>query len=307
MSIDNIHIQQGWPENPVAVARFLDQNKEFDTISPALLEEKLFDDPHADPELCFTAFYQGQVVGFIFAVRRSEKGTKPGYIKLFAVEKTLRRQKIGSRLYDLAEKNLVQKGATMIRWYDVPMNYLMPGLDPNYTEAWCFALSKGFKKTGEAINMIVNLSGMNWTTEQEEQKLKQKGLTIRRATIDDMPDLLELLSTEWQLWNNEVEMAMKDTPPSVHIAFKDDTLKAFSVHNGNNKGTGWFGPMGTHPNLRGLGAGSILLKRCLHDMYLQGFKTAVIPWVGPVAFYAHYTKARINRVFWRIEKEIKTN
>jgi GNAT superfamily N-acetyltransferase len=33
---------------------------------------------------------------------------------------------------------------------------------------------------------------------------------------------------------------------------------------------GWFGPMGTHPDLRGLGIGSILLKRCLKDMKRNG-------------------------------------
>jgi len=62
---------------------------------------------------------------------------------------------------------------------------------------------------------------------------------------------------------------MTDNPPSVHIALNNGNLRAFSVHNGNNKEAGWFGPMGTHPDIRGIGVGKVLLKRRLLDMLNQ--------------------------------------
>ena len=304
MDTQQITLVQGWPASLEEMAAFLDRNMDYDSMNAALLEEKLYLDPHADPELCFTAMHGSQIAGFIYCVRRSIRGQEQGYVKLMAVEKTLRRKKIGTLLYEKGEQLLIEKGATHIRWYDVPLNYFMPGIDPRYTEAWCFALKHGFKQTGEAINMRTDLNAMSWDTREEEARLMEKGIEVRRAESSDLDALKMLLSEEWQLWNNEVEMAMKDTPPSVHIALKEGRVLAFSVHNGNNKGTGWFGPMGTHPDLRGHGVGNILLKRCLEDMRLQGQDTAVIPWVGPVAFYCHYTRSVIERVFWRMEKQI---
>lgn len=304
MDTQEVSIRQGWPENLTKTAEFLDANWQFDTIDSELLREKLLDDPYADPDLCFSAMYRGDLVGFLYAVRRSIRGQEYGYVKLMAVDAACRRQKIGTLLYEKAEKGLAEKGAQCIRWYDVPLNYFMPGMDPRYTEAFCFARKHGFSQFGESVNMLVDLNAMSWCTQKEEKELLSKGVEVRRATREDMPAILELLSHEWALWNNEVTMAMKDDPPSVHIAFLHQKLRAFSVHNGNNKGTGWFGPMGTHPDMRGMGMGNILLKRCLEDMRLQGHKQAIIPWVAPIAFYSHYVNASIHRVFWRMEKHL---
>jgi mycothiol synthase len=307
MNESKIIIRQGWPDDIIAIARFLNKNWDFDTIDADLLNEKLNDDPYADPELCFTALLNGQPVGFLYCVRRTIGGQENGYVKLMAVAAAYRRRKIGTLLYETAEKMLIAKGATHIRWYDVPLNYFMPGLDPRYTEAICFATKQGFKQSGEAINMLVDLTARDWTTSSEEEVLKKKGVEVQRAGSEDIPALKELIQKEWELWDFELDMAMKDDPPSVHIALINGSVKAFSMHNGNNKGTGWFGPMGTHPDARGLGVGSVLLKRCLADMRHQGHQHAVIPWVGPVAFYSHYADARINRVFWRMEKVVLAN
>jgi GNAT superfamily N-acetyltransferase len=241
----------------------------------------------------------------MFAVRRYVRGQQLGYIKLMGVGKDFRRKKIATRLYEIAEHRLKDRGAETIRFYDVPLNYFMPGIDPRYTPAICFALKMGFQQFGESINMITELEELDLDTSVEEINLQKQGVLVRRATKDDDAQLKELLSEEWQLWNNEVDMAMADDPPSVHIAFINGKLRAFSVHNGNNKGTGWFGPMGTHPDMRGKGVGTILLKRCLLDMRDQGHKKAIIPWVAPIAFYSHFVNARIERVFWRMEKQLK--
>lgn len=306
MDPEKLIIKTGWPENYAMVSASLSEWWDFDTISPALLHEKLEGDPEADPDLCFTALYEGQMVGLLFAVRRDIREQAFGYVKLLGVHPDWRRKGIGTALYQRAEKQLAEKGAGVIRFYDVPLNYFMPGIDPRYTPAVCFAWKMGFQQFGEAVNMIAELEALDLDTRSEEEHLKTQGITIRRATLDDKAPLFELLSYEWQLWNHEVEMAFRDDPPSVHVAIIEEKIRAFSVHNGNNKGTGWFGPMGTHADLRGKGVGSILLKRCLEDMRQQGHARAIIPWVAPIAFYAHYVNARIDRVFWRMEKVLKT-
>jgi mycothiol synthase len=62
--------------------------------------------------------------------------------------------------------------------------------------------------------------------------------------------------------------------------------------------------MGTLPVLRGKGIGSILLRLCLRDLGRQGFRTAIIPWVGPTRFYARFCGARLDRCFWAYQKTI---
>ncbi len=79
---------------------------------------------------------------------------------------------------------------------------------------------------------------------------------------------------------------------------------AFSEFETNNKGTGWFGPMSTSVNARGKGVGGVLLKRCMNEMKKMGFKTSIIPWVGPISFYMHYINSPVDRVFWRYEKKL---
>ncbi|MFV1981354.1 MAG: GNAT family N-acetyltransferase, partial [Rhodothermia bacterium] len=102
---------------------------------------------------------------------------------------------------------------------------------------------------------------------------------------------------------SEISNCFSNMPVSLHLAFRDEALVAFSGYDGNNVGTGWFGPMGTAESARGAGIGGVLLKRCLADIKAQGKHEAIIPWVGPVGFYAHHVGARISRVFLRLEKQ----
>jgi hypothetical protein len=64
-----------------------------------------------------------------------------------------------------------------------------------------------------------------------------------------------------------------------------------------NQEWGNFGPMGTADEARGLGLGEVLLYRCMADLQAAGHKTAVIPWVGPDAYYSRLLNCHIDRVF----------
>ena len=100
-------------------------------------------------------------------------------------------------------------------------------------------------------------------------------------------------------WRFEVSLALENDPPGLHIALKDGRLIAFSAHSSQNREWGFFGPMGTVPAARGLGLGRVLLWHCLNDMRDAGHRTAVIPWVGPIAFYQQWAGCHVERVFWR--------
>ena len=286
------------------LTKFLDSNFDFDAIDEDLLLEKLEGDPFWDKEKTLICHQKEKILGFMHGVIRDIRGARYGYIKLMAVDKDRRRQGIASMLYNQLENLFIDEKVDVVRIYDVPMNYFMPGIDPRYTEALCFAIRMGFQRFKDTSNLAVNLSSSDWETQGEEKALKSHGIEIKRATAQEKQHIIEFVTKEWALWIHEINMAFRDDPPSIHVAKLHGKIKAFSAHNGNNKRTGWFGPMGTHPDLRGKGIGSILLKRCLRDIKNMGQKYAIIPWVGPIEFYAHHANARVDRVFWRYEKPL---
>ncbi|MBI9062864.1 MAG: GNAT family N-acetyltransferase [Marinilabiliaceae bacterium] len=290
------------PDDLEVLCGFLNRSWEYDAITPELLEEKLTGDPFWMPQAIFICRDQEQIIGFMQGVMRNIRGIRYGYIKLMAIDEGYRRQGIATALYQKLEAVFKQQKVEVIRIYDVPLNYWMPGIDPRYTPALCWAMRKGFKRFGDTANLHVDLSKNNWETKINEEKLIEEGIEVRRAYPEDKQAVLDFIQDEWALWRHEAEMAFQDSPPSIHIALMEGKVKAFSAHNANNKGTGWFGPMGTHPDLRGKGMGAILLKRCLKDMKAMGLSHSVIPWVGPIDFYAWHAGAVVDRVFWRFEK-----
>lgn len=306
------------PEDLSGITEFLNANLNYDSLSKNLLKEKLVDDPDWEPEKALIYHDGEKIIGFMQGVNREIHGTRYGYIKLMAVDKSNRRQGIAGALYEQLEGSFISDNVEVVRIYDVPKNYFMPGIDPRYTEAVCFAIRMGFKRFGDACNMIVNLDESSWDTTKKETALLNHGIEIKRAKVHDKQNVIDFVKDGWALWKHEIETAFKDDPPSIHVAYlharlprhggqaaRQGEIMAFSAHNGNNKGTGWFGPMGTHPDLRGKGIGSILLLRCLYDMKQMGQKRAIIPWVDHIDFYAHHANARVDRVFWRYEKQLK--
>lgn len=290
-----------------ALLYFLNSNFRVDFINSTLLHEKLYADPDWKPGQALIAKNENrEITGFMLGVVRDVRGTRYGYIKLMAVAKQYRQQGIARRMYQQLEEQFAARGVEVVRIYDVPKNYFMPGIDPRYTEAVCFARRLGFQKFGDTANLSVQLQENSWDTASKEKTLLKEGIAVARAGQKDYDEVMELVDTQWPLWHYEVANAWKDEPASLHIARLNGRVKAFSAHNANNKGIAWFGPMGTHADMRGKGIGSILLFRCLKDMQQRGYEKAIIPWVGPVEFYAHYANAFIDRVFWRYEKSLQS-
>lgn len=278
------------------------EHMEFDELNEILLREKILEDPMYDPNLVFVYEKDNRIVGYIDGVTREIRGEKIGYVKLMVVAKPYRRQGIGSELYKTLEAKFKALGMQKVRVYDVPFNYFMPGIDPRYTPALCFFEVHGFERFGDTSNLTVDLQNQTFDTGEDEKRLLGQGIKIRRVDYDDKAELLQFIDQHFALWHYEIMNAFNSIPIAIHIALLDGKIKAFSAHNGNNFGTGWFGPMGTHPDLRGKGIGGVLLKRCLQDMKEWGLKRSIIPWVGPIRFYSYYVNAVVERVFWRYEK-----
>lgn len=283
-----------------ALRTLWNQSATFDVLTPALLQENVWADADFDPELALVAVADQRLAGFGLGIFRPDNGI--GYVKMMAVHPDFRRKAIGSALLAQLEPLLFARGASEIRIGEAPPNYLVAGIDTRYTPAVVFFERNGYLRFHEGYNLHCDLEAEDWATEAEEAQLAARGITIARALPEDEPAVMDFLAQHFKAWQPEVGKAFLNQPVSLHLAWKDRKIVAFSAYNVNNQGLPWFGPMGTDPTQRGLGAGGVLLRRCLRDQKAEGFTYSIIPWVGPYPFYAYYCGAWIERVFWRYHK-----
>lgn len=287
-----------------SAAKLCRQNMEFDIMPDFLLREKTFGDPDFNSDLTLLYFKDEneEPVAFIQGVIRKRENQKIGYVKLLCVDSNERRKGIATDLYKNIEEKFRKENVKVVRVYESYPNYFMPGVDPFYTEAVCFFERNGFKKFSDTSNLTADLLSQNFDSQKEEEKLKDEDIICRRAEQNDKDKILSWVGKNFPVWTYEVSESFKNNPITLFITEMKGEVKAFSAHEANNKGTGWFGPMGTDESLRGKGVGGILLRKSLLDMKNMGFVKAVIPWVGPIPFYMHYANANVDRVFWRYEK-----
>ena len=211
---------------------------------------------------------------------------------------------------------VVTAGPPRLRIGDHAGNYLAPGVDERYTAGHAFFRARGLVEVGRNLNLRAPLKDNPLCSPQRLGALQaaaaSAGYTLRRAQAADVPDLLALVTTAFApLWAYEVARALgpelggaaaAHTPAlpegaAVHLAVDATAaVVAFAAHDGNNRGLGWFGPMGTLPAHRGHGLGEALLLACLADVHDRP-EGGVIAWVGPVPFYARACGAAPDRRF----------
>jgi mycothiol synthase len=285
-------------------AKICRQSLTCDIMPDYLFKEKTILDPDYRNDLTLIAREGNEIIGFIQGVIRTRQDGKYGYVKLLCVEKDFRRNKTAQRLYKEIEQKFIAEGVKVIRVGESYPNYLTPGVDPFYTEAVCFFERNGFVKFNDTSNLVSDLTHQSFDTQDDEKKLQKENFFVKRAEPNDRDRIIEWLGEVFPGWISEVEEAFKNNPVSLFIAGTAGKLLAFSAYETNNKGTGWFGPMGTDAEARGKGIGAVLLKKCLNALKEEGFVKAIIPWVGPIPFYMYNANAKVNRIFWRYEKKL---
>jgi GNAT superfamily N-acetyltransferase len=281
----------------------------LDRFTRELLAEKLFANRRPD-EFRWSvqvAEHSSRIVGFMqsaFRVAPVESsralGAAPpkGWVGLYGVESAYCRHGVARALHDRVLSGL-PRDVLEIEPLAIPCNYLVPGIDPRYTESLCLLEALGYERFGETANLTVDLT-RPYETADALRSLAARGVEIRRAQLSDSALLDGFFDAHFgDGWRYEAELALRNDPPSLHVAFRDGRIIAFSAHSTQNRELGFFGPMGTAPDSRGLGLGRVLLWLCLNDLREAGHRTAVIPWVGPITFYHRWAGCRVERIFWR--------
>ena len=105
-------------------------------------------------------------------------------------------------------------------------------------------------------------------------------------------------------WAYLAGLAFRTDPPSIEVAYAQDTgaFLGFAAYDVARAGS--LGPMGVIPDARRGGAGSVLLKRCLRDLRGAGYGRGEIFAVGPIPFYARVVGAQMGRVYYQYARSL---
>lgn len=119
------------------------------------------------------------------------------------------------------------------------------------------------------------------------------GITIRRLEAWDRPALQAFILEQFSpAWAAEADFAFTGGHPITgFVAVRQGEIVGFAVYESSRRG--FFGPTGVRAGLRGNGAGTALLLRCLESMRDIGYGYAIIGWVGPAEFYTKVCGATV--------------
>jgi mycothiol synthase len=312
MSERTVDLQAGYEVVPFAEAHVAPLTAWFNALenngvwSEAWVRRKTIQDRAYDPALMLCAQDDGAPVGFVLGNVADGRG----WIRAFLVAPDRQRRGIGTLLFDQVEKVFAERGITEVHAGWALPTYFLPGIDIRYTSAIVFLDRRGYQTSREArVNLDVIIAGRDWDTSQAEAELATHGIRVRRARPGDEPAIAHLCETHgYHGWAIETAMALEEPPITAFVAElasspdPERAIRAFAVHSVASPIH--FGPMLTAVDLRGLGIGSILLKRCLQDWQQAGVPRCEIVWAGPLSFYARSVDATIGRAFWTFHKSL---
>ena len=233
-------------------------------------------------EKCYGPGYAGPATARIYELDGRIAGVSVVshcFLRILAVRRDMRRHGIGAALLLDAGKQAKVVSAE-------PGNYFTPGVGLRDEESLHFFRSRGYIDTRWTDNLTVDLAVL------------PDGRNVKRPQHSDRERFLEFVGRVFgKIWHFEAAKAFETDPPTGFYAEHDGEIAGFAVHDVNNRGLGFFGPMGVAQELRKQGYGRELLLASLFDLRRLGYATAVIPWTDSIEFYRRSCNARPSERF----------
>jgi GNAT superfamily N-acetyltransferase len=236
--------------------------------------------------------------------------TSQRWIRLIAVHPDKRGRGVGSALLAAAESRVAARGSPLVRTLDQPGNYLAPGIDERNVDTVTWFERRSYRRVRENSNLLLPVRENPKVTPARAQEMARRaadaGYEVRRARRAERAALSPQIALGFsRAWAFEVDRALDQDPPAVHVAMtRTGELAGFAAHDGNNSGLGWFGPAGTFEQHRQHGLGEALLLACLVDVAEAGFDVCTIAWIGPRAFYERAAGPARERRFIVLAKDL---
>ena len=142
-------------------------------------------------------------------------------------------------------------------------------------------------------DMLVNLSRLEYEyfAEREKKLFDSRGIKIIRPLSPSFHKVAAFLRENFsEGWESETAAAYYNKPVSVFVAADNEKkIVGFACYDATARG--FFGPMGVREDQRGSGVGAALCRRCMADMWEQGYGYAIIGGAGPTEFYQKTVRA----------------
>jgi GNAT superfamily N-acetyltransferase len=278
-------------------------NEKFYSIPLDYFRRGTFGDEDFDPDLTLILndSNSNKIIAALIAVNRADYCC----IKAFVVQKEFRRQGIGKKmLYEIMNRAKTKnENISYINFGASPPNYWLTGVDLRHTDLLFFLKKNRFKLIETRQNLTVPLKNLDLNPLSDK-----KGCHYERVHPKDFEELIKFVRDNYghSSWPEEVQMSLKNIPPSTFVAKnKDGKIIGWATHGLQFPGA--FGPTGVLYTIQGEGIGSELLKWCLWDIKQNGLETCTIMWVvgNTIKFYSKSIGAYISPVFYQMTKKLR--
>jgi mycothiol synthase len=260
--------EAGEPDLP-AIRRLLAAANDTPWDLKRIAREKCFEPGPDGPPVTILAEEGGKLVGIATST--------PHALRLLAVLPDRRREGIGSAIF----KRSLRTGSGRFSIYGEAGNYFLPGVPESDQSAISFFRSLGLGEEAEpALNLLLDLEGNPRIPDRCPR-------TVQRGSPTDRKQITEFVAKHFgTAWAWEASRALGNAPPTLFIVRDGEgRVAGFSAHEANNRGLGFFGPMGVDRDQRGRGSGRALLLASLADLRRLGYREAVISWAANAEFY----------------------
>ena len=203
------------------------------------------------------------------------------------------------------EDRLMEEGSKRLEYSAFASWHLLPGVDLRYEKLLNFLTGRGFSKTGECVDYVIDLQAFRVPERvvRLDEGLVGGGTTIRLAEPGERERVRDFVMERSGFnWSFETARAIGPRGSGVWIAEEDGEIIAFSVFGSLEDH--WFGPIGVSEEKRKRGLGSALLFRTLQSMKDLGITRAIIPWTGHLYFYSQVPGVVGLRHYWMMGKDL---
>ncbi len=284
------------PDDLEPVAALMRQAMGLPAIDASLIARDILLDPGFAADHLLVADAAGGCAGFVLAPRLDPLGPAgTGWIAALGVRPDHQRRGIGRTLVEAALAGLRRDGATRVDVADMPVRYLLPGIDREAHPAAYRLLTDGFgfQIRDSVASMGIGLADLAASAPD----------AIRACAPGEIPLLRAFLTAEFEPgWWAHLERSIRarlsgDPTPSAVLCHWEHGLPVGAVHYRGNR----FGPLAVASRLRGRGVGAELTRAALAEIRRHGFADAYFlvarPEVEP--FYARLG-FRVLRRFTRL-------
>lgn len=256
-------------------------------INEEAFKRKILLDVNFDPDGFFLAEEDGQLVGFIYALKRHvvlEVGASADKEKGFVVAMGFREgedfREIGNALLKEAEAYINKDEKRTVMVYGYAPEYFYQGIDKDKYPAYAALLEEnGYVAYSDSASLKLDLDAYRVPPDFAAKKkvLSEEGFYIGAVRLSDIPSLFQYVLPGWRYRYRRLLKEDNDFGKIRVVVHKDAVIGCILFGDAYD-GAETINSFSVDTSFRGKGLGKMLLADCLLEMQKKGLHAAYIRW-----------------------------